>query len=63
MNAKRLDGDKYEIQLAKHEIMIITNCINEVCNELSVPEFHPKIGAERDEIESLLDSLLAISRG
>jgi hypothetical protein len=58
-----MDGDKYEIQLTSDEMMIITNCMNEVCNGLSVPEFHPKIGAERDEIESLLDSLLAISRG
>jgi hypothetical protein len=63
MNSKRVDGDKYEILLTSDEMMIITNCINEVCNELSIPEFHPKIGAERDEIESLLDSLLAISKG
>ena len=63
MNAKRMAADKYEIQLTSDEMMIITNCINEVCNELSVPEFHPKIGAERDQIESLLDRLLAISRG
>jgi len=63
MDAKRMDADKYEILLTSDEMMIITNCMNEVCNGIDVPEFSTRIGAEKDEVESMLDSLLAVSRG
>jgi hypothetical protein len=58
-----MDADKYEILLTSDEMMIITNCMNEVCNGIDVPEFSTRIGAEKDEVESMLDSLLAVSRG
>jgi hypothetical protein len=62
MDAKRLDVNKYQIQFAYDEMIIITNCLNEVCNGIDVHEFSTRIGAERARVENILDGLLDISR-
>ena len=60
MNIMSLGAGRYEIHLTDTELRIICNCINESCNGISLPEFETRVGAEREEVEGMLDDLLAV---
>ena len=48
-----------EIRMSDEELRIICNCVNEACNGLSIPDFRIRVGAEREEAESMLAKLLS----
>jgi hypothetical protein len=48
-----------EIRLTDVELRIISNCMNEACNGLSISDFEIRVGAERDEAQGMLDKLLS----
>jgi len=50
---------RHEIHLTDLELRVICNCINESCNGISISEFETRVGAEREEVEGMLDKLLA----
>jgi hypothetical protein len=54
------NADVAAVELVKHEITILANAINEVCNgpdAIEEWEFHTRMGATRQEAEALLDAL------
>jgi hypothetical protein len=62
MDVKRLDADRYGIELTSMELIIICNCINEVCNGITVSDFDARIGAEMDVVECMLRKLRAVRK-
>ena len=51
------DGDMATIELSRHEVTILTNAINEICNgpeAIEDPEFGTRMGASRQEAQALL---------
>lgn len=42
------------IRLSTDELLILNNALNEVCNALDIPEFSTRMGAELEEVKSLL---------
>lgn len=61
MNVVNVTGHGACIVLSKHEIAMIGHAINAVCNELDELEFSTRMGADRDKVSSLLESLNAMS--
>jgi hypothetical protein len=51
---------QYEIHLTDPELRVVCNCINETCNGIALPEFEIRVGAERGEVEILLDKLITV---
>lgn len=60
MNITHLDPGRHSIHLTDTELRILCNCINEACNGISLPEFQTRIGAEKKDVEDMLDKLLAV---
>lgn len=54
--------DLFEISVTDTELSILANCLNEVCHGISVFEFETRLGATREDVSSMLDSLLAALR-
>ncbi len=50
-----------KLKVTSAEYMIIRNCILNILNEIEDWELHPLIGADREEIEILLEKLKKIS--
>ena len=48
-----------DIRFSNEELVIISNALNEICNgvEIDDVEFATRMGAEREEVRSLLESL------
>lgn len=48
------------IRLSTHELILISNALNEVCNGVAIEEFefHTRLGTNRGEALQLLDRLL-----
>lgn len=38
------------VKLTEHELLMINQALNEICNGLSISEFKTRIGADRDEV-------------
>jgi hypothetical protein len=47
------------LRLSIHELVVINNALNEVCNGIEVPEFRARIGAPPDQVQLLSDSVSA----
>ena len=48
------------VQLSRHELVILNNALNEVCNGLDLDEFSIRMGAEIEEVEALLKEVGSI---
>lgn len=48
-----------DVRLSKHELSLINNALNEVCNgvEIEDTEFTIRLGAEREEMRNLLKNI------
>lgn len=48
-----------DIRLSNHELTLLSNALNEVCNgaDIDDAEFATRLGAERDELRQLLDNI------
>ncbi len=57
MKIRRLKSDGAVVSLSAHELAILNNALNEVCNGLDIAEFSTRMGAELEEAEKLLDQI------
>jgi hypothetical protein len=48
-----------DIRLSAHELILINNALNEVCNGVDIDdaEFATRLGAEREELRQLLSDI------
>jgi hypothetical protein len=42
------------LEVSQDELVMLNNALNEVLHGIDIPEFHARIGAERDAAEKLL---------
>jgi hypothetical protein len=48
------------VRLSRHELVMLNNALNEVCNGLDLDEFSIRMGAEIEEVEALLKEVGSI---
>jgi len=48
------------VALSLHELLALSNALNEVCNALELPEFSSRMGIGRDEAMTLLHQFGAL---
>jgi len=53
-------GDLVRLDLSESELTIINNALNEVANGLDLAEFSTRMGAERDDVQWLLQEVREI---
>jgi len=53
-----------DVRLSQHELALINNALNEVCNGVHIGEFefHTRLGATREEARNLLANIGALLR-
>ncbi len=53
-----------DVRLSKHELSLINNALNEVCNGVAIEdaEFATRLGAEREEMRNLLKNIGSLIR-
>jgi hypothetical protein len=57
MELIRVKQKKADLRISKQELLIFNNALNEVCNALEVPEFETRMGASREEVDALLETV------
>ncbi|MCI0438269.1 MAG: hypothetical protein L0177_03955 [Chloroflexi bacterium] len=57
MKIRRFESDGAVVSLSTHELAILNNALNEVCNGLDIAEFSTRMGAELEEAEGLLNQI------
>ena len=58
-------GGKFaDIRLSRHELILINNALNEVCNGVDIEdvEFATRLGADREEMRNLLKNIGSLIR-
>ncbi len=56
MDAITIKNDQVSIELSSDEMLLLSNCLNEVCNGIKVKEFEIRIG-DKDQARLLLRSM------
>ena len=53
-----------DVRLSEHELALISNALNEVCNGVHVeePEFRTRLGSTREEVRNLLSAVNQLLR-
>jgi hypothetical protein len=53
-----------DVRLSKHELSLINNALNEVCNgaDIEDAEFATRLGTEREEMRNLLKNIASLIR-
>ena len=59
MTVLSVQEERVTLQLSIDELLMIHNALNEVCNGIEVPEFHARMGAEREQVHLLLSRVSA----
>lgn len=57
MKLIRLERERVQVELDEDELLILNNSLNEVCHGLDLFEFQTRMGAEREQVEGLLDEI------
>lgn len=57
MELKNRHNDSVELQLSREELLILNNALNEACNGLSLFDFETRMGATREEVQSVLKNI------
>jgi hypothetical protein len=60
MNIIAVNKSDLSAMLTYHELLIVSQALNEVCNGLRMPDFSKTIGVERAEANQLHRSLIAV---
>jgi hypothetical protein len=60
MKLERKETRDATVRLSRHELVILNNALNEVCNGLDLDEFSIRMGAEIEEVEALLKEVGSI---
>jgi hypothetical protein len=59
----RTENGVFHAKLTKDELIIVNNCLNEVCNGRDLFEFETRIGASKEEAHQILDRISTALRG
>lgn len=53
-----------DVRLSRYELSLISNALNEVCHGVDIEdaEFATRLGAEREEMRNLLESIRSLIR-
>jgi len=62
MEVRDVTSEGVLVYFALDELRIVSNAFNEVLHGIDVPEFSTRIGAERRQAETILDTLHAAYR-
>ena len=57
MELKNRHNDSVELQLSREELLILNNALNEACNGLSLFDLETRMGATREEVQSVLKNI------
>jgi hypothetical protein len=58
MKLERTENNSAIVQLSRHELVILNNALNEICNGIDLgDEFSTRIGAETPEVAVLLSEV------
>jgi hypothetical protein len=60
MKLERKETRDATVRLSRHELVMLNNALNEVCNGLDLDEFSIRMGAEIEEVEALLKEVGSI---
>jgi hypothetical protein len=60
MKLERKETRDATVRLSRHELVMLNNALNEVCNGLDLDEFSIRMGAEIGEVEALLEEVGSI---
>jgi hypothetical protein len=60
MKLERKETRDATVRLSRHELIMLNNALNEVCNGLDLDEFSIRMGAEIEEVEALLKEVGSI---
>ena len=62
MKVKKLAADHISLVVSQSELGRMGNGLNEVCNGIHVVDFKSKMGGNPDEVQRILDDIVAIYR-
>jgi hypothetical protein len=51
------DAPLVNLKLSQDEVRILHQALNEICNGLDIPEFHPRMGVHKSEVLDLMERL------
>ena len=57
MQTLEITGYHAIVRVTGHELIILNNALNEVCNGIEVPEFSTRMGAEHREVAEVLHQI------
>jgi hypothetical protein len=60
MKLEQKDTRNVTVRLSRHELVMLNNALNEVCNGLDLDEFSIRMGAEIGEVQVLLEEVGSI---
>ena len=63
MMIMRTENGVFHAKFTKEELILIGNCLNEVCHGIDLFEFETRIGASKEETRRILDQILTAQRG
>lgn len=56
-----LEGKKFRLRLARREVVLMSNILNEVCNGFFLPQFQERIGVDEHAARRLLAEIHALA--
>ncbi len=63
MQIRESDETHIVLDLSRNELILVNNALNEVCNDLDLPDFSTRLGAQRGEIEAMFRQIKAALEG
>jgi hypothetical protein len=63
MQLRERDNAHVVLELTHNELIVLNNALNEVCHGLDLPDFSTRLGAQRDELDTLLRQIGEVLQG
>ncbi len=57
MKIQTVESDEIECSITKQELLMIKNCLGEVCFGMNVSEFQTRVGFSREDVGSYVKEL------
>jgi hypothetical protein len=57
MMVKRISDDEFSITATAGDLIVLGNCLNEVCHGIALFEFETRLGATKEEVRRMLDKI------
>jgi|EndMetStandDraft_5_1072996.scaffolds.fasta_scaffold1071487_1 hypothetical protein len=58
MMIDRMPNDRFALFLTVEELIALSNCLNEVCHGIELFEFETRVGASKEKVAAMLDTIL-----